>query len=315
MLCAFLAAAQTSPLLTTFSSPAAPPPLNPTHTRTEGLARRSYAAHLAFSSRGASPAPPAPSPLAAAGRSASGRHEVALCQQVEQMTLEATAPPPVAPTPSSASVDGESPRIAARVAASRPWFWQALGERRRREAEAARRQPSARSGGSGAGLGRHGSGADAVREVRILAGSPDEEEGGACGGPEVELAPGSVLPAAAACNGSGTSDGRRRSGAGAGAGGAADDDAGAAAEPKAAAHAVASKTFSALVRKYAGMSPEEEARQLRQARRFGRHLFNNCRRRPGAAAVTLDDFARFFPDRATAARAFDHFDKVRGGGW
>jgi hypothetical protein len=43
-------------------------------------------------------------------------------------------------------------------------------------------------------------------------------------------------------------------------------------------------------------------------------LFENCRRGTRSPGVTLDDFAPFFPDAATAGRAFDFFDKDGDGG-
>ncbi|KAI8467804.1 MAG: hypothetical protein J3K34DRAFT_429295 [Monoraphidium minutum] len=62
------------------------------------------------------------------------------------------------------------------------------------------------------------------------------------------------------------------------------------------------------------MSEEEEAAQLKLAGKLGKTLFENCRRDPRSPGVTLEDFAPFFPDDATAARAFDFFDKD-GDGW
>lgn len=74
---------------------------------------------------------------------------------------------------------------------------------------------------------------------------------------------------------------------GGGANGAGEVDA---ADAPRAAHAVAAKTFSALVRKYAQLTEEEQALQLKQASRIGKAIFENARRDPRKPGVTLADF-------------------------
>ncbi|KIY94341.1 hypothetical protein MNEG_13621, partial [Monoraphidium neglectum] len=59
---------------------------------------------------------------------------------------------------------------------------------------------------------------------------------------------------------------------------------------------IALKTFTALVKKYQSMGEQEEARRLREARRFARGLFWNVKGEEGRAVVVRRDFDAFFED-------------------
>jgi hypothetical protein len=189
----------------------------------------------------------------------------------------------------------------------RPWFWQTWGGARRRgaplrAASLQRRGSSVRAGSVAAGgaLDTASSLDAGDTVVRVHAGSPDEEQGGA--GPSASGSPagsaggsgrggGSAAAMAAELelgragsilqhrHGSHASAGKDGGGGGPGGGGPGaggpddEDDGGGGADGDGAvraAHAVAAKTFSALVRKYAALSEEEEAAQLKLAGKFGK---------------------------------------------
>jgi len=173
----------------------------------------------------------------------------------------------------------------------RPWIWQVLLDRRRgggggggaatartgalQTAVTAAGHPVSgvlRHGGGGSGSSR-GSRRSNLHRVRVMAGSPttDEEEGrgnGGGGAGDVQLP--SPSSATDDC-GKGDED---DPGGGGGTGGRDltrnewVDVAGV--DATRAAHAVATKTFSALVRKYAALSQEQEAEQLKLASKFGK---------------------------------------------
>jgi hypothetical protein len=69
---------------------------------------------------------------------------------------------------------------------------------------------------------------------------------------------------------------------------------------------IALKTFTALIKQYKNMGEKEEAKRLREARRFAKGLFWNVKGEPGRDHVTREDFDAFFEDRDIA-------DQV--GGW
>ncbi|KIZ02822.1 hypothetical protein MNEG_5136 [Monoraphidium neglectum] len=250
--------------------------------------------------------PPGAGPSPAALRTKSG-HEVALHQQVEALTLEATSPHLTQQCSSAKSATSSGPSLLGsvsnlpipRVESQRPWFWARLD-----------------------------SAAVALTEVRVDAGGLDDVAEG-----DVELTspPAEAQPLCdqqqqhrqqqreqheqqhqreqqrqrdAAARAAAASPAPESVADGAGARGGEQG-----AEASRAANAVAAKTFSALVRKYAALSEEEEAAQLKLAGKFGKGLFENCRRDPRAPGVTLEDFLPFFPDDTAAAQAFDFFDK------
>jgi hypothetical protein len=69
-------------------------------------------------------------------------------------------------------------------------------------------------------------------------------------------------------------------------------------------------------KRYQNLSEAEEAKKLRDARRFGKGLFHHVLGDNGATRshVVRDDFDTFFGSRDQADAAFGYFDKVGCGG-
>ncbi|GIL52977.1 hypothetical protein Vafri_8704, partial [Volvox africanus] len=80
-------------------------------------------------------------------------------------------------------------------------------------------------------------------------------------------------------------------------------------------NAIVIKTYTALIRKHAGMSEEEQIRELRTVKRFGKALYFNVRGpETTKTQLTLDDFKLFFGDDGDMAKkAFEVFDTDKDG--
>ncbi|KAF6259738.1 Mechanosensitive ion channel-domain-containing protein [Scenedesmus sp. NREL 46B-D3] len=72
---------------------------------------------------------------------------------------------------------------------------------------------------------------------------------------------------------------------------------------------IALKTFTALMKRYQHMSAAEEAKKLREARRFAKGLFYNVRGDASRPCLIREDFSPFFDSPAMADQAFTYFDK------
>lgn len=70
----------------------------------------------------------------------------------------------------------------------------------------------------------------------------------------------------------------------------------------------------ALLHRYQNLTDVEEAKKLRDARRFAKGLFHHVRGAYTRPYVVRDDFSPFFASKESADAAFAYFDKVLGPG-